>query len=1007
MRYSVEMDGSGDIRIIQEARLEPVPIVHSPVQLLADGQFDSARNFFLRTTAYYLTAARQQVGVGAAIARIVPRPHQTFVAQRVLSAPSPRFLLADEVGLGKTIEAGLILQELRARGGLDHVLVITPTNLSIQWLYELRSKFNEPFSLFDRESRIEQARSDANGQNPWVVNRNVITSHTWLTHHQDTWDELLEVPWDLVIVDEAHHARRSRDGADRWQATLLFRFLQQISPRSRGLLLLTATPMQLDPSELFSLVELLDPALFYSFDAFQARRDGNRALNALIGDVSRFNELPLAEQIATRHQLATDTSAGLVLADIEQIDTSQQARDRVVDRLADQHLLSQVMIRNRKRLIGGFTRRIPHILSVPFSEPERALYDELARFNRDLYRTTSRQRRMIIGFMLIGYQRRLTSSLVAFVRTIERRIARLEAQATHVPDPNLTAEELTADDADQLSEALSTVIAASPQGEAAEIASLRTLLTLARPIRQDAKLAQLLAFLDQVDRTTYGDQVVIFTQFTDTLDYLMEQLSSDHPVVAFHGGLSAADKDRAIARFTKGEVRILVTTEAGGEGRNLQNCSVLVNYDLPWNPMKIEQRIGRLDRIGQQRNVLIVNFALAGTVEERMLDVLGRRIHAFEETIGGLDPILGSMEQDIQQILLESDGLSFDRVLDAYADRIVAEVEQARRAEDVQRDFVLDRRSFDQRLHEEFDEGERIRISRNGNIFARTLLPALKADMKKIDEDTYRVWFGKQFPVQLPASVGNPVQITFSQRQALDDEMVQFGSLGHPLFDALLEYCVGDEFAAYGMTARRCLVSPDHAGFRGFQFTFQVTIKEVRDTNRIVPVAIDLDGAIHPELNALLLDTRDWRNPPPGSDIKVYGGQWADMVADAHERAEDWLFETMEGEMTGRRDLAAERFVAERQKIERFASHRESEGRRRIQDSARIVDRLERSGRTEDQRVLPIWRRSLANATSRAAEISEERTRQLADLEAQRQVSFSTQLINAAWVEIVAPYGNE
>ncbi|HEV2529110.1 MAG TPA: helicase-related protein [Thermomicrobiales bacterium] len=1003
-RYTVEMAASGERRVVPEQDLAPREIVRSPDELLAAGDFDHSRNFFFRTTAHDLRAVRQLVGVSGTIARIVPRPHQMFVAQRVLRAPSARFLLADEVGLGKTIEAGLIIQELRARGSLDHVLVITPTNLAIQWLQEMRTKFNERFVLLDTPSRLDDARARAPTANPWDVNRAVISTHTFVTRNKAHWDELLAVPWDLVIVDEAHHARRALDGKGSWEATQLYRFLQDLSRRTRGLLLLTATPMQLDPSELFSLVELIDPALFYSNEAFVERTKRNRHVNDLVGRVTRFAELAPQDQYETVRDILSDSALEVRTDDLTELASSTLARERVIEQLSEQHMLSQVMIRNRKRLVGGFTRRRPSILRVPFSAAERALYDELGRFTRELYLAANARQRFVTGFMLVGYQRRLTSSLVAFTRTVERRMEKVRAGSTGGTASYLTAEDVATGDLDDLGQQ-AIEVSLSPGSESTELTSLRHLLVLAGRIRTDAKLARLRSFLQELDVDAHGEQVVIFTQYFDTLDYLVKALAADATVVAFHGGLKAADKDRAIATFVRGEARILVTTEAGGEGRNLQTCSVLVNYDLPWNPMKVEQRIGRLDRIGQQRDVLIVNFALEGTVEERVLDVLDRRIHAFEETIGGLDPILGDLEGNLQRIVLETgnDDDRQARAINELADRLAADVDRARRADEIQRDFVMDRRSFDHRLHEEFDEATRRRIEKNGNVFARRMLDALGTGMTRIHDETYRLRFGGRFQLALPPGVSETATMTFSRRQALEDETVEFGSLGHPIFDMLVDAWSQPLFQKIGLTARRVISSPDHLPFEGFQFNFMVTVRGARDTSRLVPVAVDLNDTVRLELADLLLERHDWRDTPPGQDLARYGQAWPEMVRRAFEQAEDWVVATMDREMTTRRADAAAQRAGERQKVLRYADHRATEARRKIDNCVAILNRLESSDRAQDRQVVPIWRRTLETAEERAREVDLERRERLAEIDARQQETYSTQLVNAAWVEVVTP----
>jgi SNF2 family DNA or RNA helicase len=267
------------------------------------------------------------------------------VAQRVLSAPRPRFLLADEVGLGKTIEAGLILQELRARGGLERVLIVVPTNLVVQWTYELHQKFNEPFKIYNA-ARVRDEQSKHPGENVWSIGRNIICSHSFITDNPALWDDILETPWDMVIFDEAHHIRRQLDSANRRSTTGLYRFAGRISQRTRGLLLLTATPMQLHPFELYSLVELVDQALFFSYEYFEDQRKKNILLNSALKHLTEVEQLDQEERATLESELHAllPGSAMSLKARIEAVFGSEVARDAMIERLMNKHLLSVVMI---------------------------------------------------------------------------------------------------------------------------------------------------------------------------------------------------------------------------------------------------------------------------------------------------------------------------------------------------------------------------------------------------------------------------------------------------------------------------------------------------------------------------------------------------------------------------------------------------------------------------------------------------------------------------------------
>ncbi len=998
--YYVRID-DGRLVAVPEANLDDLPEAQSPDERLARQEFGDPKLFYYRTIGHYLACARQQLGASGIAARIIPKPHQIFVTKRVVDAPRQRFLLADEVGLGKTIETGLIIQELWARGSLDRVLIVVPANLLLQWLYELHYKFNnEEFKLFDT-ARVREEQAKHPGENVWEIGRYIICSHGYIATHREVWDDMLQVPWDMVIFDEAHHIRRQLDSSGRRSATALYHFASQISQRTRGLLLLTATPMQLDPFELFSLVEILDPALFYSYEYFEEQREQNKTLNAAIKGLAELDRLNAQEQA----QLLSRTAELLGQDDfVTDIFVSQRVRDQVVEQLVSRHLLSEIMIRNRKRLVGGFTRRLPYIIPVALSEAEHELYDAVITYIRSVYRRLEPRKQGFVGFILVNYQKRLTSSLYAFQRSLERRLAKLVAQQVK-PMATVPAE-WTEADPDELTRMYGEQLALV-DGEAAldmEIDGLSDLLDRVRAIHTDAKYAALIEALTEIFHTEPGERVLIFTQFLDTLVYLQQELQAHWKVGVFHGALSPRDKDLAIARFQRDEVQILVTTEAGGEGRNLQFCHILVNYDLPWNPMKVEQRIGRLDRIGQECDVLICNFALQDTIEERVLEVLNKRIHAFEETVGGLDPILGQMEMDIQKIVLETRPNQLDHVLAAYADHLEAEVERARQADEAMRDFILDQRSFGTRMAEAFDDNELRRLERHQNKWSKSLLKHIGASIRDLGSDTFSVKLGRDVAINLSKLTRDTYQLTFNYQCALQDVQAEYGTFGHPLFDALIDYVTGESFTD-GVTARRTMVDVDHAGFRGFQFNFVVTVKSLQETQHAVVVVVDEQGRERPELRDLVLDSFDWRNAPAPFDLPALP-QWSTMAEHARDMAEAVVDRRWNAEVGSLKVRRQELYSTERRRIEQYCNYRETEGRRKVLHDERILERLRQSERDEDRRVIPMWERTVENSTVYLKTLAQERERLMAELAQRLDITYSYELLNAAWIEVIAPHSD-
>ncbi|PDW02506.1 DEAD/DEAH box helicase [Candidatus Viridilinea mediisalina] len=1019
-QYMVQLSISGDTVTVAEGGLADYDygpqMVDDPLEGLVKQQFEHPELFYARTAAHYLACSRQTLVSSGATARIDPLPHQIFVGQRVVTAPRPRFLLADEVGLGKTIEAGLVIQELRARGALRRVLVIVPANLTFQWCTELEQKFNERFTVYDA-SVLRELRNQAPRSNPWLLRDNIILSHGVIEHNERLWDEIVNLPWDLVVVDEAHHARRRQTSGDRRETTRLYRFVSRLSERTRGLLLLTATPMQLQTFELFSLVELLDCGLFQNYEHFERQRQVNRHINELMKALDHCDQAggTHSPELAARLRTQLPKEHHDLVA---QLGTSAAARQRLTQLLAERHLLSEVMIRNRKRVIGKFTNRQPHIIPVTLSPEERALYTAVTAYVRDSYSQLDRRRRGVVGFLLVAYQRRMTSCTYALRVTIERRLQKLQAAMSELEALPAWSED---EDLDEILNRTDQVaFGTDPAAIMIERRSLEELRRLAASVETDTKFVAFSHFLYELFRRNPTEQVLIFTQFYDTLHYLQGQLRSRWRVGTFHGSLNPKEKDYAINQFRSGATQILISTEAGGEGRNLQFCAVLVNYDLPWNPMKIEQRIGRIDRIGQRRDVLICNFAQQGTVEDRVLDMLSQRIHIFEETVGGLDPILGELESDIQKIVLETPLDQLDAALERRAAQLERDTEQARQIEEAQRDFVVDLRSFNQQTQVVFDKEEQHRLLEVMQNWSRLMLKQVGAQVELQDDGSLTVKLGKASGGILPEVRQRYFEITFDYQQALENPEFEYGSFGHPLFDALIAYGTSETFAR-GAVTQRTIRSDAHEAFTGFQFNFIIEERSVHTTRSLVVIAIDDEGSYRPEITNLLLESREWEQPTSGitgsesanwaerverahaqTQVILKSADWAERVERAHDQAQIVLNRLLRERRTRRKAEYEPLLQAEEQRINRYCATRLHSGQEKLAHDRAILQRLQQSHREEDRKVIPIWKRNVENAEAYLRTIAEEHETQLKELANRRQVTHSSNLLNAARISVIA-----
>ena len=462
---------------------------------------------------------------------IIRYDHQLDTARRALNDMRGQALLADEVGLGKTIEAGLILKELVVRGLAKRVLVLTPASLVMQWREELFNKFGENLHI-------------ARTVDDWDAAK--VVGSLSLAKRPEHADRILLNRYDLLIVDEAHHLKS--------RSSVGHKFVNQIP--KKYVLLLTATPVHNNLTELYSLITILKPGLLGTVRAFK------------------------------RHFIS-DT-------DVRQATNPGHLKA----------LLSEVMIRNRRRSVGiKLPPRRAAVYHLEFAEREQILYDAVTDYVKYAFKHEVEDYQHMLSLMTL--QRELCSSPIATRGTLAKM-----SQRRAYPDKTRSQLKAFVDYCDQID----------------------------RPRKLDALLEILQRF---------PDRMIVFTEFVATLNYLRAQVKqTGRPVVTFHGGMSVTQRRKAIASFAATEGSIMISTQAGGEGLNFQFCHQIVNYDLPWNPMRVEQRIGRVHRLGQQHEVSIFNLSVKGTVEERVLDLLVNKIRMFEVVIGELDLILGAMDTD-------------------------------------------------------------------------------------------------------------------------------------------------------------------------------------------------------------------------------------------------------------------------------------------------------------------------------------------------------------------------
>lgn len=516
---------------------------------------------------------------------IIPLPHQLHVLNRAMETNNIRYILADEVGLGKTIEAGMIIRELKSRGLVSRILVVCPTGLVTQWASEMQEKFHEKFQVilpsdYDTIRRLTD-NDDVYGQFDQVISPmdsiKPIEKHAgWSAEKVEKYNEeriysIINSGWDLIIIDEAHRVAGSSGEVARYK---LGNLLAQASPY---LLLLSATPHNGKTEPFLRLIRLLDA------DAFPNAKS-----------IVREQVAPFL--IRTEKREAIDNNGNLL-----------------------------------------FKNRITHLVTISWDERnnlQRELYEMVSSYVAKTYNKALRNRKknMCLIFLLIIMQRMVTSSTAAIRQSLERRLNVLLEQRTCVG--NLKEEDL---DELNIEDGVEDAIEAISLDMELEIEELKQIISLAKQAQfqnQDAKVEPLLNEIDAILSEDRTQKVIIFTEFVATQTYLQELLvNRGYTVTILNGGMSIDERNAAMQEF-KTSTSIFISTDAGGEGLNLQFANIIINYDLPWNPMKIEQRCGRVDRIGQQRDVHIYNFIVGETVENRVREVLEEKLSVILKEMG-------------------------------------------------------------------------------------------------------------------------------------------------------------------------------------------------------------------------------------------------------------------------------------------------------------------------------------------------------------------------------------
>ncbi len=687
------------------------------------------------------------------VSQVDPLPHQLdAVYKHMLPLPRIRFLLADDPGAGKTIMAGLLMRELMQRQNISRVLVLCPKALTDQWRREMWERFRERFMLLTGD-----AISGAFGQNAWLESDRVVASID-LAVQEHILPGLEQAQWDLVIIDEAHKLSAYRYGPrSKIDKTKRYQLAEKLGPKTRHLLLMTATPHKGDDENFRLLLALLDDKVFASL-------------------------------------------AG--------------AR-RALDRDNSPYFLRRM--KERMRFFDGrpiFLPRNVDTITYPLESYEQELYDAVTAYVAEGLEKAESAKNRNVGLALTILQRRVASSVYAITRSLERRRDRLTEELQYAPaSPDVSIDVEDEDETPELSDEQEKALigastARTPEELEAEIALVEELVAMARRASRqpERKLREFHTVIENQTVKDSNEKILVFTEHRDTLTYLTDKLREwGYSVCNIHGGMKLQDRIAAEKDFRSPKAQFMVATDAAGEGINLQFCRVMVNWDLPWNPNRLEQRMGRIHRYGQEYEVEIANLVASTTREGQVLARLMRKLESMRKALGHdqvYDVISGVLDsgqvrldalireailnrRSMDDILADLDFVDSDASMAAARDVL----SEALATPHIDMAFINGelRDSKERRLTPEFVE--RFFVDAFKRLGGRLLAGAeldwkldhVPADIRKVVRAYQTGEFGQEQRL-----------ITFRKERLKKDPPAEFVAPDHPLFDAVLNRMLAD-----------------------------------------------------------------------------------------------------------------------------------------------------------------------------------------------------------------------
>ncbi len=813
-----EKDGRRILETFPQDVLEPVDDIFRKFQ---KGVSDRPVDFFLKQLAYQFPT--ENPGGELSNSRTDLLPHQILLTHNIVKSRRRRFLIADEVGLGKTVETGMIIRELSALKEASRILIICPAGLTKNWQGELSDCFRMHFDIFGL---------DFTDSDPYAWERhNLVIVSIDTIKKPSRLEKLMKAPgWDIIVVDEAHHLSRKRYGK-KIDVTQNYKLAEKLKGITRDMLFLSATPHQGDAFQFWSLIQLLDDQLFESPEAMQDHRgllnrvmfrrtkrevtdaQGNPVFMRRKVHSQKFS-LSLKEQ-RFYERLTEYLKEGYNAAGIGQSKTTKQQRAVGFIMATFQKIMSSspraIKQALRRRLTAIYARRQMALESGLRGAVTRAdISTQIMRYQEEM-------RKIIID--LLAYDRGTVDYTDA-----DTYIAQLKQRLRKRPefDEEITTWALDAmETGDDVIEA-----GANIPDEDIKVKELINLIDDG----PDRKFDTLVRAVEQIKRENRNEKIIIFTQYLETLYFLKEELGKYYgleKISVIKGGPLDAKIASCEAFRDENGAGFLISTSAGGEGINLQVCRVLFNYDLPWNPMAVEQRIGRIHRYGQTETVQVYNLVAEGTIEEKVYSILEQKLLDIARTIGKVDNITGDVTEDFRSEILGFLGASLNyndlykealikKDYDRTGQEILEAIRQAEEASKALRLLTQDLTAFNLENYIKLKGKFTLDDLR---IFCEKAIIHLGGSFIP-SGDTVTIVVPpvlKQYP-DVSARYEN---VTFSRKTATRRKGMDLLGIGHPLIDALIDYCRSESVSGDVLIAKNSNLSNRLSARVLFRLTFE------------------------------------------------------------------------------------------------------------------------------------------------------------------------------------------